>query len=184
MVDIILATAYFPILTIPGIICVRRSHRTFRRPLRSRAFGAREPIRLQANAAEEDMIECRCPFCRCLFRVASSDFGAEAPCSSCGQRLMLDTDVLAHFGFPSEITVRLADSAGEAVRVSGLKVRAKRGFFLRDVLTDTEGSARLTRDHYDRSNGLVFVVNHGPSWGSLAEPFRYALGGRTANFWP
>jgi hypothetical protein len=69
----------------------------------------------------------------------------------CGHKWLLDTDALVRFEFPSEITVRLADSAGEAVRISGLKIRAKRGFFLGDVETDTEGIAHITRDHYEQS---------------------------------
>lgn len=97
------------------------------------------------------MIECRCPHCRHLFGAKSSGFGAETTCISCGQGFVLDTDVLAHFEFPSEITVRLADSTGKAVRLSGLTIKAERGFAIGDVLTDAEGTARITKEHYEQS---------------------------------
>ena len=115
------------------------------------------------------MIECRCPFCRCLFREVSSDFGAELSCSSCGRRLMLDTDVLAHFEFPSDITVRLADSLGGPVRVRGVTIKATRGFVLGDVETDAEGSARITRDHYERSQMDWY------SWSIMDHPGDHSL---------
>ena len=96
-------------------------------------------------------MECRCPSCCHLFKVRSSDFGAEVICPSCGHTLMLDTDKLAHFEFPSEIIVRLADPLGDVVRASGLNIHAKRGFPLGEVPTDADGTAHITRDHYERS---------------------------------
>jgi hypothetical protein len=97
------------------------------------------------------MIECRCPSCQTLFPVRSSLFGDETTCPSCGHRWILDTEALAHFEFPLEIIVRLADSVGQAVRIGGITILAKRGFPLAVVQTDAEGSARITRDDYKRS---------------------------------
>ena len=115
-----------------------------------RGVASGKPI-LLLIVAGKDMVECRCPSCRHLFKTTSSDFGTETTCSSCGHRMMLDTDKLAHFEFPTEITVRLADSLGKASRISGVKIHAERGFPLAEVSTDTEGTARITRDHYKQS---------------------------------
>ncbi len=115
------------------------------------------------------MIECRCPSCRRIFEVASSTFGDETTCSSCGHTWLLDTDALAHFEFPSEIAVRLADSLGQPVRESGIKVQAKRGFPITEVLTDAEGTARITRDHYERSRMEWY------SWSIMDHPGDHSL---------
>ena len=115
------------------------------------------------------MIECRCPSCRRLFEVASSAFGAEATCSSCGRTWLLDTNALAHFEFPSEIIVRLADSLGEPIRESGIRIQAKRGFPLGDVVTDSEGTGRITIDHYERSR-MDWI-----SWSIMDHPGDHSL---------
>ncbi len=73
-------------------------------------------------------------------------------CASCGHRLLLDTDALAHFEFPAAITVHLADSLGQALRIAGIRIQAERGFTIGDVPTDAEGTARITREHYQRSH--------------------------------
>ena len=121
------------------------------------------------ETAEEDMTECRCPSCSRLFVAASSDFGDETGCLSCGHKFVLDIDRLACFEFPSEIVVQLADSLGKPVQIPGCKVQAKRGFPLGDVWTDDEGTARITRDHYERSR------MEWTSWLIMDHPGDYSL---------
>ena len=115
------------------------------------------------------MIECRCPFCRSLFEARSSGFGIETTCLSCGHNLVLDTDVLAHFEFPSDIIVRLTDLQGQAARIQGCKIQAKRGFPVREVTTDAEGTAHITRDHYERSR------MEWTSWSIMDHPGDFSL---------
>ena len=82
---------------------------------------------------------------------------------------MIDTNLLAHFEFPSEIVVLLADSRGDAVRLSDVKVQAKRGFVMKEVWTDAEGAARISKDHSKRSQ------MEWASWSIMDHPGDYSL---------
>jgi menaquinol-cytochrome c reductase iron-sulfur subunit len=97
------------------------------------------------------MIKCRCPSCCSIFGVKSSDFGTDSACPSCGHRIVLDNNLLAHFQFPNKIDIKLTDLNGQPVRQSGIRVKSKHGFCLLDIETDSEGTASITRQHYERS---------------------------------
>jgi len=99
-------------------------------------------------------------------------------CKSCGHKWILDTDSLAltQREFPSEVIVRLADSCGKPLQIKGVKIQAKRGFSIAEVQTDDEGTARITREHYERSR------KEWDSWRIMDHPGDYSLI-RYVTFW-
>jgi menaquinol-cytochrome c reductase iron-sulfur subunit len=97
------------------------------------------------------MIQCRCPSCCGIFDAKSSAFGIESVCPLCGHKFVLDINILAHFQFPEEMVISLTDLNGQPVRQSGIRVKSKHGFHLLDVETDSDGIARITKQHYEQS---------------------------------
>ena len=70
-------------------------------------------------------MDIRCPKCKKLFPVTSSDFGNQSNCPHCNNNFLIDTEHLPHFNLPEKITIKSKSSNQKIIIKYGYKLETK-----------------------------------------------------------
>ena len=95
------------------------------------------------------MTDFRCPHCKRLAEVASSEIGSEVSCSTCRQTFRADEATLARFEVPSQVKIVVLTTTGTVWRTSRPVLLASRGRLdLPPLRTNIDGEVVLTRQMF------------------------------------